>query len=124
MGYQAVPYVANYAASKAYLLSLEEALHFEFEAYGVDVTVLSPGLTDTAMPSTMEHMDWGKMLITMMEVSPVVRSALSSLGKTSSVIPGIRNNIMAFLSKRVMSRRGMTSMFGGMMANALATKSR
>ena len=76
------------------------------------------------MPSTMEHMDWGKMPITMMDVTPVVRSALSSLGKTSSVIPGLRNNVMAFLSKRVMSRQGMASMFGGMMANALAAESK
>ena len=35
LGYQAVPYVANYAASKAYLLSLGEALNFEFGGYGV-----------------------------------------------------------------------------------------
>jgi uncharacterized protein len=41
--FQAVPYLAVYAASKAYVLSLSEALHEEVKAYGVHVAALCPG---------------------------------------------------------------------------------
>ena len=45
--YQALPYTALYAAGKAFLLSLSEAMHVELKAAGVVVTAVSPGLTDT-----------------------------------------------------------------------------
>ena len=45
--FQAVPYMAAYAASKAYVLSLSEALHEEAKAAGVTVTALCPGPTAT-----------------------------------------------------------------------------
>jgi len=41
----AAPYQANYAATKAYILSLAQALNYELKPEGVDVSVLSPGLT-------------------------------------------------------------------------------
>jgi short-subunit dehydrogenase len=45
--FQPVPYMAAYAASKAYVLSLSEALHEEAKAAGVTVTALCPGPTAT-----------------------------------------------------------------------------
>jgi uncharacterized protein len=48
-GVQGVPYVSNYAATKAYVLTLGEGLHHEFAQRGVTVTVLVPGATDTPM---------------------------------------------------------------------------
>ena len=44
-----VPDLAAYAASKAYVLSLTEALGVELGGTGVAATALCPGLTDTAM---------------------------------------------------------------------------
>ncbi|HEU5381689.1 MAG TPA: SDR family NAD(P)-dependent oxidoreductase, partial [Ktedonobacteraceae bacterium] len=49
VGLQGVPFAAEYAAAKAYVLTLGEALHVEFQRVGVHVTVLSPGATDTPM---------------------------------------------------------------------------
>lgn len=46
-GFQAAPGLAVYAASKAYVTSLSEALHAEVAAVGVHVTALCPGLTRT-----------------------------------------------------------------------------
>ena len=43
-----IPYLANPSATKAYISALGEALHDELEKHGVTVTVLTPGLTDTA----------------------------------------------------------------------------
>jgi short-subunit dehydrogenase len=48
-GHQPTPYCANYSASKAYVSTLGQALHMELAKSGVDVTVLAPGVVDTAM---------------------------------------------------------------------------
>jgi hypothetical protein len=41
------PYLAAYGATKAYLLSLSQAVHVEAKSYGVTVTCLCPGYTRT-----------------------------------------------------------------------------
>lgn len=46
-GVQAVPYLATYAATKAYLTSFSQALHEEVRAQGVTVVALLPGMTRT-----------------------------------------------------------------------------
>ncbi len=48
IAYQAVPHLANYAATKAHQLNLAEALYFELRPYGVDVLGLAPGLFNDA----------------------------------------------------------------------------
>ena len=48
-GWTPQPYMAHYGAAKAYVLSLAEALHQEMKDKGVDVSVLSPGPTQTPM---------------------------------------------------------------------------
>jgi short-subunit dehydrogenase len=47
-GYQPAPYFAAYGASKAFVLNFSEALAKELEDYGVTVSCLSPGPTDTS----------------------------------------------------------------------------
>ena len=47
--FQPLPTMAAYAASKAYVLALSEALSEELRGTGVTVTALCPGLTDTDM---------------------------------------------------------------------------
>lgn len=74
-GYQGVPLVANYAASKAYILTLGEALHVEMKPQGVDVLVISPGLTDTDMPAKMP-INFRKMPIIKQQPETVARIGL------------------------------------------------
>jgi len=47
--FQPVPSLATYAATKAYVLSLTEALSEELKGTGVSVTALCPGVTATPM---------------------------------------------------------------------------
>jgi short-subunit dehydrogenase len=49
-----VPTMATYAATKAYVLSLTESLAEELKGTGVSITALCPGVTETAMMSTIQ----------------------------------------------------------------------
>lgn len=92
-GHTPVPYMAEYAADKAFQLALGESLHFELGERGVDVLVLSPGATRS------ERLDFG------MEPDAVVAAALGGLGRVPSVIPGFGNRWRAFRFRHLDSRR-------------------
>ena len=47
--FQPIPSLSTYAATKAYVLSLSEALGEELRGAGVSVTALCPGITDTSL---------------------------------------------------------------------------
>ena len=46
-GFQAVPFLSLYAATKAFVVSLTEGLAEEFKGTGVTVTAVCPGITET-----------------------------------------------------------------------------
>lgn len=120
-GYQGVPYVANYAATKAYILTLGEALNVELKASGVDVTVLSPGLTKTPMTEKMT-INFNKVPITRHHPDKVARIGLRALGKKATVVPGLINKIYAW-ENRLIPRSWPVKLFGFLMKRA-STKGR
>jgi short-subunit dehydrogenase len=91
--FQPLPYMAAFAATKAYVLSLTEALWAETRGTGVRVTALCPGATDTAFFNTAsDHASIGHR----MAPKQVVTTAFSALERRQcSVIPGFRNRILA-----------------------------
>lgn len=50
--FQPCPYIAVYAASKAFVLSFSEALYGEYSKKGITVTALCPGNTETGFQKT------------------------------------------------------------------------
>lgn len=120
IAYGPAPYLANYAASKSYLLTLGESLSYEFKQHGVDVSVLSPGPTRTPMTEGLAEadMDFSKTPFAFQETGPVVRAGLAALGRKASVIPGARNNIMAFAGKYFTPRGMAIRVFGGILKRA------
>jgi len=52
--FQPVPGMGAYAASKAYVLALTEAMSEELKGSGVTVTALCPGITDTDMATDIQ----------------------------------------------------------------------
>lgn len=118
-GHQSVPYFANYAATKAYVLSIGQALNYELKKYKVDVTVLSPGLTKTDMTVGMKGMNFKKMPVIEMGVAPVVKTALKALGRKQAVIPGLQNNLLDVMGKFTTPRWLLTNMFGFLVARAM-----
>ena len=101
--YQPDPLLAAYGASKAYVLSLGEALHVEF-APKVGVTVLSPGLMDTGFNTVSGFQTPPSLKRTELLPAAVARIGLDAMfaGKPS-VIAGRLNKVMA-LSSRMLSR--------------------
>ena len=120
VGFQAMPYNANYAASKAYVLSLGEALNYELRPFGVDV--LAPGMTKTEGTDAMRGADLSKMPGKPMQPAQVVAGGLKQLGKASLVVPGLLNRVVANVTKHFMSRRTQTSFFAKMIAPAILKK--
>ncbi len=53
--FQPLPGLATYAATKAYVLSLSEALAEELKPAGVSVTALCPGITETNMMASAQQ---------------------------------------------------------------------
>lgn len=118
--YQGIPYVANYAASKAYILTLGEALNVELGKYGVDVSVLSPGLTATEMVTNMS-IDFKKIPMFTMQPDQTVRIGLSALGNKATVVPGLLNKIYAW-ENRFIPRSWPVSLFGFLIRRAQKQK--
>lgn len=96
--YQPVGLLAAYAAAKAYVLSLGEALDAEL-APAVTVTVLSPGLMDTgfnAMSGYQPPAAFERMKLTPAAVAAIGVDAMLA-GR--SVIAGRLNKVMGFASR-------------------------
>lgn len=98
-GLQPDPNFAVYGATKAYVISLSEAIHKEFEHTGVTVTVLSPGATES---NFMERADMNNAKLYASGVMTSLDVALEGYngmmkGKLH-VIPGFKNKILGFFS--------------------------
>ncbi len=101
--YMPMSFWSNYAASKAYLLSFSDGLSFELKGKGVDVLALCPGGTRTEFSKVAGIKSGG------VEPVGVVELALKSLGKKSSVIPGLGNNLIPVLN-RLLPRQWLTNL--------------
>lgn len=97
-GLAPAPFQATYAATKAYVSSLGQALSFEFARVGVDVSVLAPGMTDTEGLQNTANIDYSKMKgVSMMSPVAVAKVGLDGLGKKTFIVPGSKNNFAAVL---------------------------
>ena len=116
LGYQAVPGYAAYAASKAYVLLLGEALHREFAPHGVSVTALCPGLSATAFGEIAgQKASFLLKLLTMEPRAVASDGVLTMLRGKASVVPGFFNKATMFLD-RFMPRSMQRMVLGRVMA--------
>jgi short-subunit dehydrogenase len=97
--FQAIPFMAAYAASKAYVLALSEALHEESRRHGVVVTVLCPGPTATEFAARAD-MEKSKLFKGAMDAAQVARIGIDGheAGR-ALVIPGATNRAGAIGAK-------------------------
>lgn len=121
-GYQATPYIANYAATKAYILALGEALNVELKEYGIDVTVLSPGLTKTSMTDD-STINFKKLPVLSMAPAMVARIGFKALGRKASVIAGFLNKFYVW-QNRFVPRSVPIKLFGMLVRRAIKPEKR
>jgi short-subunit dehydrogenase len=113
--FQAVPFMATYAATKAFVLSFSEALWEENRPYGIEVMALCPGVTETNFfeASRMQR----PPARTSQTPDEVVDTALRALKRRrSSVISGWANFI-AVEAERVAPRKLILKTVGAVMRN-------
>ncbi|MEU9348434.1 SDR family oxidoreductase [Streptomyces sp. NPDC048278] len=119
--YQPNPRMALYGATKAFVLSLTEALWEESRGTGLRVLALSPGATRTEFFDVVgtERAAGGNKLAS---PADVVRTALAALDRRNpppSVIAGRMNRVMAQLARRLATRRQIIRAIGRMTAEAV-----
>jgi short-subunit dehydrogenase len=116
LAFQAVPSYAAYAATKAYVLALGEALHDELRPHGVVVTTLCPGHTATGFDEAAGATASVLLRLLTMKPRPVAASGIRALlqGK-AMVVAGLSNKMAAFsnrLTPRSMQRATMRRIMG------------
>jgi len=112
VGFQGVPFAAHYAATKAYVQSLGEALSLELKPHGVDVLAAAPGPVRSGF-ADHANMQMGKVLTPEDVGIPI----LKALGRRTTVLPGFLTKFLVG-SLRTLPRWGkirvMRAVMGGM----------
>jgi short-subunit dehydrogenase len=103
-GFLPGPSMAMYYASKAFVNSFTEALHFELRETGVTVTLSCPGPTDTEFAQVARNGKTRLFKMRSMSASEVAAHAYRAMMRGKPIaIPGVRNKLGA-QSLRVVPR--------------------
>lgn len=93
------PFMAIYAASKAFLHSFGLAIRNELQDTPVDVTVLMPGATETEFWDRAQMRDTNVGKSKKQSAKDVAKEAVASLESDSAyVVPGVANKVRAALT--------------------------
>jgi short-subunit dehydrogenase len=109
-GSQGGPFLASYAASKAFNLVLAEGIWEELGARGVEVIACRAGATRTPGYAASNP----KASVSLMEPDAVAQQTLAALGRGPSFVPGGINKVAAFLFGRLLPRRVSIRFMGRM----------
>ncbi len=112
-GFQPVPFMATYAATKAFVLNFSEALWEENRAHGVTVMALCPGVTETNFFEAAH----GQKPPARSSQTPeeVVDAALSGLARRKSHVVSGWTNLLMVEAERLLPRSLVVRMAGRMM---------
>ena len=115
-GFQPVPYMATYAATKAFVLSFSEALWDENRIHGIHVMALCPGVTETNFFEAA-GIDRPPMR-TVQTPEEVVETALRALHRQKSLVISGWANWFVVEAERFVPRSMVTKVAG----NALRSR--
>ncbi len=90
-GFQGMPYAAHYAATKAYVQSLAEALQVELHGHGVAVLAAAPGPTHSGFAARA-----GLRMATALEPEAIAQPILSALGRQATILPGFLSKFLTY----------------------------
>ena len=110
-----VPMVAAYAATKAYVLSLSEALAHELRGTGVSVTCLCPWPTESGIQESSGLGDSRAHRRKLADPADVARIGLAACKRREVIaVPGLENRLLVFAMRfapRKMNTRVSARMF-------------
>ncbi len=109
VGFQGMPFAAHYAATKAYVQTLAEALHVELAPLGIDVLAAAPAPTHSGF-ATRAGMRMGLAL----KPEDIAQPILAALGRRSTVLPGFLSKLLAY-SLIPLPRWARVRIMGGVM---------
>ncbi len=103
--FQPVPNFAVYGATKAFVLSFTEALHYELKDTNISVSALCPGPTSTGFAQAADMKDSKLFKSDVMDAKTVAQIGYEGLQKNKmTVVPGFKNKILAVASNMTPSR--------------------
>jgi short-subunit dehydrogenase len=114
---QGSPYIANYAATKAYNWILAEGLWDELRRQGVDVLVCRAGAISTPNYDASSPSQSSRLSGAATPPQTVVASALASLGKGPEVVPGFGYRLSAFAMQHLLPRKLAVRIMGNVLRN-------
>ncbi len=112
--FQPMPNFAVYAATKSYVLTFTEALHYELKGTGISVSALCPGPTTTGFEEAA-NMGNSKLFSSggVMDAKTVAKIGFNKMMQNKmTIIPGLRNKILAFASNITPSRKTLVTVSG------------
>jgi uncharacterized protein len=104
--YQAVPHMAVYASSKAFVRNFTEALHDELRGTPISATCVCPGGTETNFHAAAGAGNYGWLAnASMMSATAVAQITVDAMRKGKrNVVPGVLNKLAAW-GVRLVTRR-------------------
>lgn len=111
-GFQGTPFIATYAATKAFDQILAEGLWYEWKNRGIDVIACCAGATSS--PNFLNTNPGKQHFMAPKVQTPeeVVTECFKRLGQTPSFITGRANKIASFFMKRILSRKKSVTIMG------------
>jgi uncharacterized protein len=91
VGFQGTPHAAHYAATKAYVQSLGEALSVELAPLGIDVLASAPGPTNSGFAARA-----GMTMGATVTPAVVAKATLAALGRRQTALPGLLTKVLAY----------------------------
>ena len=89
VSFQGVPLAAHYAATKAYVQSLAEALHVELQPRGVDILAAAPGPTQSGFAARA-----GMQMGVALHPDDIAQPILNALGHRTTLFPGSLSKLL------------------------------
>ena len=109
-GFIPIPYMAEYAATKAFIISFSEAIAMEARESGVTIQVCCPGYTETNFHQTANHHP--RHILPAQTPHDVVQTSLNALKSNTTLVtigwPGVAAQLMV----RVMPKRWLMRLTG------------
>lgn len=111
--FQAGPYMAGYCATKAFVLSISEAVNYELKGTNVSVSTLCPGVTDTKFHSVAQtgNTMLSKLFSHAQPIDVAKYGFKLMMNSKSTGVHGLANRFAIFLN-RLLSRNMAISFSG------------